>query len=50
MLALKQVELAHWVDNGMATEHAIVLDRLESQFVRAFCTRDGQIRNSRSGH
>jgi len=50
MLALKQVELTHWVDNGMATEHAIVLDRLESQFVRAFCTRDGQIRNSRSGH
>jgi hypothetical protein len=50
MLVLKQVELTHWVDNGMETEHAIVLDRLESQFVRAFCTRDGQIRNSRSGH
>ena len=41
MLALKQVELTHWVDKGMATEHEVVLDRLESQFVRAFCTRDG---------
>jgi len=41
MLALKQVELTYWVDNGMAAEHEVVLDRLESQFVRAFCTRDG---------
>jgi AcrR family transcriptional regulator len=40
MLALKQVDLAHWVDQGMKTPHELVLDRLESQFVRAFCTRD----------
>ena len=37
MLALKQVELTHWVDHGMTTPHEVVLDRLESQFVRAFC-------------
>jgi AcrR family transcriptional regulator len=37
MLALKQVELLHWVDHGMTTSPEEVLDRLESQFVRAFC-------------
>lgn len=40
MLALKQVELTHWVDHGMTTPHDEVLDRLESQFIRAFCVRD----------
>lgn len=40
MLALKQVDLTHWVDEGMTTSQVVVLDRLESQFVRAFCTRD----------
>lgn len=40
MLALKQVELTHWVDQGMETPHEVVLDRLESQFIRAFCSRD----------
>jgi len=40
MLALKQVELTHWVDQGMETPHEVVLDRLEGQFIRAFCTRD----------
>ena len=50
MLALKQVELTHWVDKGMEVDHAVVLDRLESQFVRAFCTREGQMRSSRSSH
>lgn len=39
MLALKQAELTHWVDRGLETPHEVVLDRLESQFVRAFCTR-----------
>jgi len=39
MLALKQVELAHWVDQGMKVPHEEVLDRLESQFIRAFCRR-----------
>jgi AcrR family transcriptional regulator len=39
MLALKQVELTHWVDQGMATPLEEVLDRLESQFIRAFCVR-----------
>ena len=40
MLALKQVELTHWVDRAMETPHEVVLDRLESQFIRAFCTRN----------
>jgi AcrR family transcriptional regulator len=39
MLALKQVELTHWADQGMVTPHDLVLERLESQFIRAFCTR-----------
>lgn len=39
MLALKQVELMHWLDGGMKTPHPTVLDRLEDQFIRAFCVR-----------
>jgi hypothetical protein len=39
MLALKQVELMYWVEHGMAEPHDVILDRLESQFLRAFCTR-----------
>ena len=39
MLALKQVELTHWVERGLKTPHRVVLDRLEDQFVRAFCVR-----------
>jgi AcrR family transcriptional regulator len=50
MLALKQVELTHWVDGGMVTEREVVLDRLESQFVRAFCTRDGCTLSPRADH
>jgi AcrR family transcriptional regulator len=42
MLALKQVELSHWVENGMPPDHDVVLDRLESQFIRAFCEPDPQ--------
>jgi len=42
MLALKQVELTHWVDGGMKAPHDVVLDRLEGQFVRAFCIRGSQ--------
>ena len=37
MLALKQVELANWVEEGMRIPQAQVLERLESQFIRAFC-------------
>ena len=37
MLALKQVELSHWVDGGMRVAHDEILDRLERQFLRAFC-------------
>lgn len=37
MLALKQVELTWWVDTAPDTPHESVLDRLERQFVRAFC-------------
>jgi AcrR family transcriptional regulator len=47
MLALKQVELTHWVDQGMETPHGVVLDRLESQFIRAFCTRGSQVQGKR---
>lgn len=47
MLALKQVELTHWVDQQMTTPHAVVLDRLESQFLRAFCTHEAQARHAR---
>jgi AcrR family transcriptional regulator len=38
MLALKQVDLTHWVDEGMRTPHEDLLNRLESQFIRSFCT------------
>jgi AcrR family transcriptional regulator len=37
MLALKQVELTFWIESGLTTPHETVLDRLEDQFVRAFC-------------
>lgn len=40
MLALKQVDLTYWVDQGMETSHDLVLDRIEDQFIRAFCIRD----------
>ena len=40
MLALKQAELTHWIDGGSETPHPVILDRLEDQFVRAFCVRD----------
>jgi len=40
MLALKQVELMHQVDSGLETPQAVVLDRLEDQFIRAFCVRE----------
>ena len=39
MLALKQVDLSHWIDQGMKTPPDVVLDRLEDQFIRAFCAR-----------
>jgi AcrR family transcriptional regulator len=41
MLALKQVELTYWVDQGMKMPHEEVLDRLERQFVCSFC-REGR--------
>jgi len=40
MLALKQVELTHWAEQGMESAPALILERLESQFIRAFCNRD----------
>ncbi len=39
MLALKQVELTWWVDQGMTAPHDEVADRIERQFVRAFCVQ-----------
>ena len=38
MLALKQVELVHWAESRPQDPEELVLDRLEDQFVRAFCT------------
>ncbi len=37
MLALKQVELTYWVEVRMEADPEVVLQRLEDQFVRAFC-------------
>jgi AcrR family transcriptional regulator len=37
MLALKQVELTHWVEEGMRAPSSEVRTRLRSQFLRAFC-------------
>jgi hypothetical protein len=42
MLALQQEELTHWVEQGMQAPHEVVLDRLEDQFLRAFCTPESQ--------
>lgn len=39
MLALKQVELTWWVDQGMTAPHDEVADRIERQFIRAFCVQ-----------
>jgi len=48
MLALKQAELIYWVDQGMKTPHSVVVDRIEKQFIRAFCTRTPQGGQARS--
>ena len=37
MLALKQVELAYWLEHAGETPHEVILQRLESQFIRTFC-------------
>jgi AcrR family transcriptional regulator len=37
MVALQQAELTWWVDRGMAAPHREVVERIESQFLRAFC-------------
>ncbi len=37
MLALKQVELAYWLEHSGETPHEVVLQRLENQFIRTFC-------------
>jgi len=37
MVALQQAELTWWVDQGMAAPHNEVVDRIENQFLRAFC-------------
>ena len=37
MLAFKQVELTHWVEQRMDADPEEILERLEDQFVRAFC-------------
>ncbi len=48
MLALKQAELTYWVDQGMKMSHAEVLDRLEQQFLRAFCEAGQAARRANS--
>jgi len=37
MLAFKQVELTHWVEQRMDSDPEVILERLEDQFIRAFC-------------
>ncbi|CAB1368317.1 TetR/AcrR family transcriptional regulator [Denitratisoma oestradiolicum] len=37
MLALKQAELIYWLDHDMTTPDEVILERVESQFIRAFC-------------
>jgi AcrR family transcriptional regulator len=37
MLAIKQVELTHWVERSMDADPETILARLEDQFIRAFC-------------
>lgn len=48
MLALKQTELTYWVDQGMKLSQEEVLDRLERQFIRAFCRDPEAVRRARS--
>jgi len=47
MLAIKQVELTHWVEQHMDTDPELILERLEDQFIRAFC-RPGRQERPRS--
>ncbi len=47
MLALKQVELTHWVDHGMTVPHDEIFERLESQFIRAFTLSGGHQHESK---
>jgi len=37
MLAIKQVELTHWIEKSGDTDPETILARLEDQFIRAFC-------------
>ena len=37
MLAIKQVELTHWIEQSGDTDPETILARLEDQFIRAFC-------------
>lgn len=46
MLAFKQVELTHWVEQRMDADPEGILARLEDQFIRAFCR---PARNERRG-
>ncbi len=38
IVSMQQVELAHWLEGGMATDTVEVADALEVQVKRAFCT------------
>jgi hypothetical protein len=49
MLALKQVELTHWVEHRMQTDPEVILERLEDQFIRAFCRPARSITGRRDG-
>jgi AcrR family transcriptional regulator len=45
MLAFKQAELTHWVAQKMDTDPELMLERLEDQFIRAFCKPGRQERS-----
>lgn len=38
VLAMQQTRLANWVSAGMQEDHAVVIERIQADFVRNFCT------------
>ena len=39
MIAMQQVQLAHWVENGMERDPEVVINEIETQLRRSFCLR-----------
>jgi hypothetical protein len=49
MLAMQQVQLADWLEEGMATEPELVIAEAETLIRRAFCTAAWRERIPKSG-